>query len=100
MDEGEKFGPMSPGERRLVRLTFVNPLAPGPHGLALTLTRRPDYKGEGLLTLDHMDAAAAFESLGGGVKRNVRGKVYVAVKAEVVAEAKATNVPTCHRPLL
>lgn len=80
-DEGTAIGAMKAGEKRLVRVSFVNSLAAGPHGVMLTLTRRPDYKGEGLLTLDHMDAAAAFESVGG--KRNVRGKVDVAVKVEV-----------------
>lgn len=72
-DEGTVIGPMREGERRRVRIGFENRLAAGPHGVMLTLTRRPDYKGEGLLTLDHMDAAAAFASVGG--KRSVRGKV-------------------------
>ncbi len=81
MDEGTVIGAMKQGEKRRVRVSFVNTLAAGPHGIALTLTRRPDYKGEGLLTLDHMDAAAAFESVPG--KRKVRGKVSVGVRVEI-----------------
>ena len=83
-DEGTAIGAMLAGEKRRVRVSFVNTLAAGPHGVMLTLTRRPDYKGEGLLTLDHMDAAAAFESVGG--KRKVRGKVDVEVRVEVGGE--------------
>lgn len=89
LDEGVKIQPMAAGERRMVRLSFVSPLAPGPHGLALTFIRRPDYKGEGLITLDHHDAAAAFEAI--GAKRVVRGKIHVPVKAEVVAMGEATG---------
>lgn len=80
-DEGTAIGAMKAGEKRKLRVSFANSLAAGPHGVMLTLTRRPDYKGEGLLTLDHMDAAAAFQSVAG--KRNVRGKVDVAVRVEV-----------------
>ena len=83
LDEGVKIEPMAAGERRLVRLSFTSPLASGPHGLALTFIRRPDYKGEGLITLDHMDAAAAFDSVGG--KRVVRGKIHIPVRAEMFA---------------
>jgi lipopolysaccharide transport system ATP-binding protein len=85
LDEGAKLEPMRAGERRTVRLSFVTPLAAGPHGLALSFTRRPDYRGEGLITLDHLDAAAAFEQVGG--KRVVRGKVHVAVRVAVSHDA-------------
>jgi lipopolysaccharide transport system ATP-binding protein len=81
IDEGAMIRMMSAGERRLVRITFVNTLAPGPHGVAMTFTRRPDSKGEGLLTLDHRDNAAAFEVVGG--KRVVRGKMHVDVGVSV-----------------
>jgi lipopolysaccharide transport system ATP-binding protein len=81
IDEGAGIGRMGPGERRSVRLSFVSPLAPGAHGIALTFRRRPDYKGEGLITLDHLDTAAAFESHGG--KQAVRGKVYFPVQVDV-----------------
>ena len=85
LDEGVKIEPMAAGERRMVRVSFVNPLAAGPHGVALTFMRRPDYKGEGPITLDHMDAAGAFESVGS--KRVVRGKMYQTVR--VVVETMA-----------
>jgi lipopolysaccharide transport system ATP-binding protein len=87
IDEGAWIGPLKAGERRLIRLSFASPLAPGAHGLSLTLMRRPDVRGEGVVTLDHMDAAAAFESL--GANRVVRGKVHIPVKAEIVVLAPA-----------
>ncbi|HVU65191.1 MAG TPA: ABC transporter ATP-binding protein [Phycisphaerales bacterium] len=87
IDEGAWIGPLKAGERRLIRLSFASPLAPGPHGLALTLMRRPDVRGEGVVTLDHMDAAAAFESV--GADRVVRGKLHIPVKAEIVVLAPA-----------
>lgn len=92
IDEGAWIGPLKAGERRLIRLSFASPLAPGPHGLALTLMRRPDVRGEGVVTLDHMDSAAAFESVGGGGGaggRVVRGKLHIPVKAEIVVLSPA-----------
>lgn len=82
-DEGPRINTVGAGERRVVRVSFVNPLAAGPHGVALTLMRRPDYRGEGVITLHHMDTAAAFESVGD--KRVVRGKVHVPVRVSVEA---------------
>jgi hypothetical protein len=82
IDEGAGIGPIASGERRVVRFSFVNGLAAGAHGVAMTFTRRPDAKGEGLLTLHHMDNAAAFETIGGA--RAVRGKMRVEVGVEVL----------------
>jgi lipopolysaccharide transport system ATP-binding protein len=78
------------GERATFRFEFENALAAGPHGVSLMLTRRPDERGEGLMTLDHMDTAAAFMSLKGemlpapGPTGLVRGKLLVPVAASVV----------------
>ncbi|MFN7021100.1 MAG: ABC transporter ATP-binding protein [Phycisphaerales bacterium] len=66
---------LRPGQVIRLRLSFVNNLRAGPHGVTLTLLRPPDrrHKGSGFVTLDHIDAAAAFQALPrrGGV---VRGK--------------------------
>lgn len=80
-DEGARMRRLEPGERGVARVTFQNVLRPGPHGVALTLSRRPNVSGDGLVTLDHQDVGAAFESLV-GEKNQVRGKVHVPVRVE------------------
>jgi lipopolysaccharide transport system ATP-binding protein len=89
VDERGRLPRLDPGGRLTVRATFVNPLQAGPHGVALTVFRRPDYRGEGVITLDHLDAACAFESLPGG--RVVRGKVHVPVEVTVLSPAPAAR---------
>ena len=80
------------GEHTTIRFAFENQLAIGAHGVNLTLTRRPDLKGEGLITLDHIDAAAAFRSLAAellpppGPSGIVRGKLFVPVSAQVLQD--------------
>jgi lipopolysaccharide transport system ATP-binding protein len=51
------------GDQVRVRFRFLNNLRAGPHGVSVTLTRPPARMGDGLITLDHLDAAAAFVSL-------------------------------------
>ena len=81
------------GERGVARITFQNVLRPGPHGVALTLVRRPDVSGDGLVTLDHQDVGAAFESLV-GEKNQVRGKVHVPVRVEYQVVEERTEERT------
>lgn len=73
-----------PGQVVRARFSFVNNLRAGPHGVTLSLVRAPSgrrAKGMGFVTLDHMDAAAAFEALPrrGGV---VRGKLQHETRVE------------------
>ncbi len=49
-----------------VIVEFINTFRAGPHGVTATLIRAPNRRiggGEGVVTLDHIDTAAAFESL-------------------------------------
>lgn len=57
---------VQPGAIVRVRFEFINRLRAGPHGVSVSLIRPPHRRiggGEGLVTLDHIDAAAAFQSL-------------------------------------
>lgn len=82
-DEGTRMRRLGEGESGVAKITFQNVLRPGPHGVALTLVRRPNVAGDGLVTLDHQDVAAAFESQV-GEKNQVRGKVHVPMRVEYV----------------
>jgi lipopolysaccharide transport system ATP-binding protein len=68
-----KIGDLAAGQVVRVRFRFENNLRAGPHGVSVTITRPPDRVGDGLITLDHLDAAAAFTSLP-RTDRVVRGK--------------------------
>jgi len=81
VDERGKLHPLPAGGRITVRASWTNALQSGPHGVALTFFRRPDYRGEGVITLDHLDAACAFDVLPS--KRVVRGKIHVPVEVTV-----------------
>lgn len=74
-DEGSRLVRIDSREEVVARISFINPLAVGPHGIALTLVRRPERAGDGVITLDHLDTAAAFKVIRG--KRVVRGKIHV-----------------------
>jgi len=84
IDEGVRLPEMAAGETARVRFVFTSPLAPGPHGVGVSLLRRRDQSVDERLTLDHLETAAAFESLAG--KKFVRGKVSVQAYAERVVE--------------
>lgn len=71
------------GQSALFRYELTCTLAPGPHGICLSLVRRPDARGEGQITMDHLDVAASFESIGAPA-RMIKGKLYLPVKASVV----------------
>ncbi len=62
-DGGPCLPPMAAGTRARVRIRFPNKLRPGGYGLSLTLTRLAEEPGDGGITLDHLDACAAFESV-------------------------------------
>lgn len=97
-DNTRRTQALAPGERLTFRFSFVSPLAPGPHGVNLTLTRRPDQRGEGLITLHHIDTAAAFVSLQvpplppPGPTGIARGKLLVPVTAEVVRHPQVAEI--------
>ncbi|MBY0261063.1 MAG: ABC transporter ATP-binding protein [Phycisphaerales bacterium] len=84
IDEGVRLPPMAAGETARVRFVFTSPLAPGPHGIGVSLLRRRDQAVDEHLTLDHVETAVAFDSLQG--KKFVRGKVSVQAFAERVVE--------------
>ncbi len=94
-EEGPKITGIRSGEVLRVAFRFVNTLKAGPHGVSATLNCPPRRLGEGLVTLDHIDAAAAFASLARGEKL-VRGKlqVPVGVEWERVSAAPATMPAT------
>lgn len=89
------------GEKATFRFQFENVLAAGPHGVCLTLQRRPDDPGAGVLTLDHIDAAAAFEVLSPeqppppAPTGAIRGKFFVPVHVSVLATPEAQR-PQSH----
>ncbi|MBY0311174.1 MAG: ABC transporter ATP-binding protein [Phycisphaerales bacterium] len=80
-DEGSRLVRIDASEQVVARITFTNPLAVGPHGVALSLVRRPERAGDGVITLDHLDTAAAFEVIKG--KRVVRGKLHIPFQTSV-----------------
>lgn len=92
-EEGPKITRVRAGRAMRVEFRFVNTLKSGPHGVTVSLTRPPDRMGEGLVTLDHIDAAAAFSSLATG-ERLVRGKLQVPcqVKWGPVSEGEGAGV--------
>ena len=79
--EGAKPPRLRAGELAVVRFSFRNNLRPGPYGISLTVTRRPDELGDGLATLDNLDGVAAFTCIS-DPRRKVRGKFHHAVRAE------------------
>jgi lipopolysaccharide transport system ATP-binding protein len=91
MDAGVRLAPMSPGDEASVDFEFLSPLAPGPHGVGVSVLRRRDGADEERMTLDHLETAAAFESLAG--ERFVRGKLSVPVTARGVVERAGPAMP-------
>lgn len=92
VDDGQGLPELEPGQSAVVRFEFVNTLAAGVHGVSLSLTRRPDARGNGLLTIDHLDGCAAFEVL--SQKRPVRGRVKVPVTITCERSAQAAPATT------
>ena len=62
-EDGPKIKGLAPGDRVRVAFRFKNILRAGPHGVSVTLVQPPSRVGEGVLTLDHIDNAAAFEAM-------------------------------------
>lgn len=89
-EEGPKITRVKAGRAMRVEFRFVNTLKTGPHGVTVSLTRPPDRLGEGLVTLDHIDAAAAFSSLAKG-ERLVRGKLQVPCEVKWGAVSDASG---------
>lgn len=79
--EGAKLPRLREGERAIVRFSFRLNVRPGSYGISVSVSRRPDERGDGKATLDHLDACAAFHCLG-HPRRKVRGKYHHPVHAE------------------
>jgi len=93
-EEGARIPPLKAGQAAVVRFTFENVLHSGPHGVCVTVARKPDDVGEDRVVLDHLDAAAAFTSVA-SEERQVRFKVHVPVTATVSLEgAPAVVIPS------
>lgn len=82
MDEDEDLPDLRAGEGLVVRYSFRSIFKPGAYGVSVTLTRRPDRKGEGTIVLDHLETCAAFSALKPLTKRQVRFKVQLPVKID------------------
>ncbi len=90
--DGRKITALRAGQTVLARFRFLNNLKAGPHGVSVTVTRPPASLGDGLITLDHIDVAAAFVSLPQS-KGVVRGKYQHACQVQwsVVKGAPVTQ---------
>jgi hypothetical protein len=93
MDEDRDLPPMKAGQLGVTRFTFQNLFKPGSCGISVTLTRRPDNKGDGTIVMDHLETCAAFNSLKPGgteqaTKRQVRFKVQLPVAVETKIDAR------------
>ncbi len=80
-DEGVFLPEMSVGEVATVRFHFRNIFRAGHYGISLTLTRLPDTSGEMGITMDHVDAVAAFAVIA-DPGRVVHHKIYQQVRVE------------------
>jgi lipopolysaccharide transport system ATP-binding protein len=90
---------IEPGQTVRARFTFTNTLRAGPHGVCVTLVRPPDSLGAGIVTLDHIDAAAAFDSLPRGeVGKLVRGKLQIPWTVDWSVEPVSARSPVPVRP--
>ncbi|MBX3385114.1 MAG: ABC transporter ATP-binding protein [Phycisphaeraceae bacterium] len=89
MDEDRDLPPLKAGQTAVVRFGFHSCFKPGPCGVSVTLTRRPDRPGEGTMILDHHEACAAFNALSPPPpgKRQVRAKVLIPVEVSCTVEA-------------
>lgn len=79
MDEERDLPSLRKGQTIATRFTFENVFKPGSVGVSLTVTRRPDRKGEGTIVLDHLETCAAFSALQPQGRRQVRFKVQLPV---------------------
>jgi hypothetical protein len=80
-DEGVFFPELAAGQTTTVRFHFRNILRSGHYGISMTLTRLPDTAGQIGLTLDHVDAVAAFAVIADPA-RAVHNKLYLPVRVE------------------
>lgn len=80
-DEGVFLPEIPVGEVATVRFHFRNILRSGHYGVSLTLTRLPDTVGEMGITLDHVDAIAAFAVIA-DPSRVVHHKIYQQVRVD------------------
>ena len=83
MDEDEDLPDLTAGQGLIVTYTFRNIFKQGSFGVSVTLTRRPDRKGEGTIVLDHLETCASFSALKPQSKRQVRFKVQLPVKVNI-----------------
>jgi hypothetical protein len=83
-DEGVFFPELAAGQTTTVRFRFNNILRSGHYGISMTLTRLPDTPGQMGITLDHVDAIAAFAVIADPA-RVVHHKIYQQVRIEARA---------------
>jgi lipopolysaccharide transport system ATP-binding protein len=83
-DEGVFFPEIPAGQTTTVRFQFRNNFRAGHYGISMTLTRLPDTVGQMGITLDHVDAIAAFAVLADPA-RVVHHKFYQQVRIEAKA---------------
>lgn len=84
-EDGPKIKGLASGDRVRITFRFKNILRAGPHGVSVTLVQPPSRVGDGILTLDHIDNAAAFEAMPRSTSV-VRGKL--AHECEVIWESE------------
>lgn len=92
-DEGVFLPEIPAGQTTTVRFLFRNNFRSGNYGVSMTLTRLPDAVGEMGITMDHVDAVAAFAVLSDPT-RVVHHKMYQPVRVEARMnewEAKSTR---------
>lgn len=82
-DQGLHFHVLRAGDRLAVRFAFQCNLRGGNYGVAMILTRLPAKSGEVGITLDNVDACAAFKVVP-DLKHVVHHKVYVPVSVSVI----------------
>jgi lipopolysaccharide transport system ATP-binding protein len=83
--EGVELPALDAGQRLIVRFRLDNCLRAGAYGVFATLTRMPESADHYGVTLDHIDAAAPFQSVGGA--KWVVHKFYVPVSITVASAA-------------
>lgn len=79
--EGSRVPRLRAGELAVVRFSFRLNVRAGSYGISVSVSRRPDERGDGKATLDHLDACAAFHCVG-HPRRKIRGKYLHPVHAE------------------
>lgn len=86
-DEGVFLPELAAGQVTTIRFRFRNNFRSGHYGISMTLTRLPDAVGQMGITMDHVDAVAAFAVLA-DPSRVVHHKFY----QQVLVEARVNDL--------